>query len=90
MSISSDRHNAESHGECHMTWHHHHYDLTLGVLKHDPGGCDVVGRADVVVDLCKLLRHVGQLVLNRIVNARFSYFIIAPLTNIRSQFSLVH
>ena len=47
--------------------HLHHNDLTLGVLKHDPGGGDVVGCADVVVDLRKLLRHVGQLVLKRIV-----------------------
>ena len=43
------------------------------MLKHDPGGGDVVGRADVVVDLRKLLSHVRQLVLNKI-----DCFIIAP------------
>jgi hypothetical protein len=37
--------------------------LTLGVLEHDPGGGDVVGGADVVVDLGELLRHNGELVL---------------------------
>ena len=37
------------------------------MLKHDPGGGDVVGRADVVVDLCKLLSHVGQLVLKILI-----------------------
>ena len=61
MSISSDQHNVLPEKEC------HHNELTLGVLEHDPGGGDVVRRADVVVDLRKLLRHVGQLVLNMIV-----------------------
>ena len=57
------------------------------MLKHDPGGGDVVGGADVVVDLRKLLRHVGQLVLEK--NVCFTNFIIAPVTNICSQFSSV-
>ena len=54
------------------------------MLQHHPGGGDVVGRADVVVDLRQLLRHVRQLVLEMIVcrvNAIFINFIIGTLTN---------